>query len=57
MEPKDALELANSLVLVLEKILPYMANDDRIGVWNALRAPYCHYCGCDNPHCQCSNDE
>lgn len=34
-----------------------LSESDRIDFWNGLREGYCHNCGCDDPDCQCSNDE
>jgi hypothetical protein len=37
----------------IRSLLEPMKDDDRLEAFS----PYCKYCGCSNPSCQCMNDE
>ena len=48
----DAQEYDNAFDAV-KALLPRLTDEQRMEAFG----DYCRHCGCDNPHCQCANDE
>jgi hypothetical protein len=38
-------------------VLPSLSDSERLEVFEQISAGYCKHCGCNNPGCQCWNDE
>lgn len=51
----------NGILDSFEKLLPELNVTDRMKFFEKIneiiRSKYCIHCGCDNPRCQCNNDE
>ena len=48
---------AYSLLADVRTILGKMSNDERLDFFSEIQSGYCRYCGCDDPKCQCWNDD
>jgi hypothetical protein len=46
-------ELVKSLRLMLEKL----SWEERLDIFSDVKEGYCDHCGCNDPNCQCWNDE
>lgn len=46
-----------TLILFLRDKISKMTDEERVNLIDDLMAGYCKDCGCNNPMCQCWNDE
>jgi len=56
MDINDILRI-ESLINELREEIADLPNEERLEVFYNLTKNYCRFCGCNNPNCQCWNDD